>query len=172
MWSVFPDNSLKTRKEHMFIVKNIWQNLWHKDNDDARPLDLKAGRRGYHLQRPTVEVAMHESLKMNSRNQVLKSGDTKTFPSAWELHSKQALSQFLVTVVAARCPIQLTSSNTLMPASVPPSPSGNFNTVMVLSLGSGSGQSSPSRPLGFRISTRRSGMSSVSWEIKKYETGF
>jgi hypothetical protein len=45
------------------------------------------------------------------------------------------------------------SSNTLMPATVSPSHSDNFDTVMVLSLGSGSlGFSASSRALCFRIS--------------------
>jgi hypothetical protein len=48
----------------------------------------------------------------------------------------------------------------LMPAAVTPSPSVNFNTVTIHSLGSGSGYSAPSRPLCFRIATSRSGMSS------------
>ena len=73
-------------------------------------------------------------------------------------------------VAAARCPFQSLSSNTLMPTSVTPRHSVNFNTVTVLSLGISSGHSAPSRPLCFRISTRWSGVSSCSWEFSNSKT--
>lgn len=60
--------------------------------------------------------------------------------------------------VAARCSFQSVSSNTLMPATVSPSHSVNFDTVMVLSLGSAS-----SGALCFRISTIWSRVRSRSW---------
>jgi hypothetical protein len=44
------------------------------------------------------------------------------------------------------------STNTLMPAWISPSPLVKFKTVMVLPLGSGSGPSTSSRALCFRIS--------------------
>jgi len=47
-------------------------------------------------------------------------------------------SQIPCPVAAARCPSQLMSSNTLMPAAVSPSPSVNFEITMVLCWASGS----------------------------------
>jgi hypothetical protein len=61
------------------------------------------------------------------------------------------------------CSLQSLSSNTLMPASVRPSHSTNFQTIMVLSLGSGSGSSASWRALCHRIFS----VSSVSyWSLK------
>ena len=55
----------------------------------------------------------------------------------------------ILTVPCHSCCCSLLVPNTLMAASVPLSTSINFSTFTVLSLGSGSGHSAPSRPLFF-----------------------
>lgn len=109
-----------------------------------------------------IQVVMHKSLKMTWRNQKLNSGGTKISSSPSEFHllvgSKNPHNS--LSSCCCCCSYESVSSNTLMPASVSPSPSVNSETIMVLSLGLGSVSSASSGVLCFGISTRWSNVSS------------
>ena len=111
-------------------------------------LELWAGHLDCCPQCPTVQVAMHESLKMIWRNQAQKSRETATvlhlnffIASNHPVHS---LSDFC-------CSFQSISSNKMMPDSLNPWPSVNFKTLMVLSFDSDSDSSTYSTPLCFNF---------------------
>jgi hypothetical protein len=123
-----------------------------------------------HFQCLAVQVVMQVSLKMTWRNHSLKSGETDLF-FTFRISSQQAV--FLTVpypVAAARCSFQSLSTNTLMPASVSPNHSAKFQTVTVLSLGSGSGSSAFWKALRFRISKVWSSVSYWSWEFSDLKT--
>lgn len=113
-------------------------------------LELWAGHLDCRPQWPTVQVAMHESLKMTWRNQARKSGETATV-----LHVNDffiASNRPVHSLSDCRCSFQSMSSNTLMPDSLNPLHSVNFKTLMVLSFDSDSDSSASSTGLCFNFS--------------------
>jgi hypothetical protein len=107
-----------------------------------------------------MQGTLRESLKITRRNQDMQSWrDKNPIFLLQNLLTSSQRSHSSCPEVASRCPFK-SSSNTLMPASVTPTPSVNLNTVTAHSLGSGSGHSAPSTPLCFRTSTRWSGVGS------------
>ena len=131
----------------------------------AVPLELPVGHLDHHLQCPTVQVAMYETLMTTWTNQALKSGCQRPLL----LHNLLIIP---CLIVAARFSFQSKSSNTLRPPSITPSSSGHFTTVMVLSTGPGSGSSTSSRTLCFRISTISSSVTCWWWGVQQLEVIF
>jgi hypothetical protein len=87
----FANASKKTCSHISEERKKIWN-----DNKWVCKEETLAGHLDPHLQYPTVQVAIYKSVKLTSRNQALRSEETKTSCSPPKSpHSKHSSSQFL-----------------------------------------------------------------------------
>ena len=129
---------------------------------EARPSDVLVDHLVHHQQCPTVQVEMHEPLKMIWRSQAVNSGEKMMYYSPSEsLHNKHHHS----IVVSVRCSFWSVSPEALLPSSTSPRSSVNFKPVIAHFLAPRSGSSASSQAPFSSIPTITSSV--ISWSRER-----
>ena len=116
IWRLVPDHVI-IKKEGIFILMKNLQKVWNLKNkwqlkEEELPLEQEAG----HVQCPTIQVAMHKSLKVTWEKLSTILARQKPL---FLLQDLFIASIFIIPcLVVAHCSFDLTSSNNFLPASV------------------------------------------------------
>jgi len=142
MRTLVPDNIFYQGKRNLVLTENLQNKIKYTKKRGTSSLTARH-LLDHHWQWPTVQVTIHESLMMTWRNWALKSGKTKT-SSCPSVSSLQASIHRIPCPVAVCFSFHSMSLNNLIHTSVSSSHTVSCVTIMVLSLGQGSGFSAAS----------------------------